>query len=404
MSSSSTKESHKPSLFNTKKDVRRSKTCGDLNDDNGHSNRIRHTLLNEDGKYVGEVSGTKRHGRGVQTNALFRFEGEFHYDKPHGWGKKVFTSGDRHEGTYVNGKREGWGQYLWCNGDKYTGNYKEGKMHGKGTFHWANGGSYVGQWRNGFIHGYGVRVDIVGDQIEGHFVNGQAHGWANKHFGCGDEYKGFFYRDRRAGYGLYNWASNGLAEGHWQPSPDLLAATPAAATTLPVVDALSGSEVLHGLGVFLSGSSSTTHSVGLEEATVGYRGHFQYGIRVGLGEGFSGDGTTYSGGWLGGLKHGWGRQCGPGREDGTVAWVYDGDFLNNMRHGQGMLVWADESTYTGEWANDLAHGTGCQRFLDSGVWQEYSGSFKEGLRHGQGILRVAGLPDRSGVWEEGLPV
>lgn len=38
--------------------------------------------------------------------------------------------------------------------------------------------------------------------------------------------------------------------------------------------------------------------------------------------------------------------------------VYEGDFSNSKRNGQGTFTWQDGATYTGEWSSDKLSGNG----------------------------------------------
>lgn len=54
---------------------------------------------------------------------------------------------------------------------------------------------------------------------------------------------------------------------------------------------------------------------------------------------------------------------------------YDGTWLKDKRHGEGLFVRPDGNRYEGTWAKDLKHGRGKFFHLDSGqvqegVWQE----------------------------------
>lgn len=70
-----------------------------------------------------------------------------------------------------------------------------------------------------------------------------------------------------------------------------------------------------------------------------------------------------------GRKSGWGRMY---YEDGSV---YEGEWYDDKRHGQGMFRTADENRYEGEWQDDKKHGHGKYYFLDKG--QVYEGVWFE---------------------------
>ena len=89
--------------------------------------------------------------------------------------------------------------------------------------------------------------------------------------------------------------------------------------------------------------------------------------------------------------------------------VYEGEFLDNMRHGQGELRIFSGDLYVGEFERNLFHGTGTFTWTpftnDEGefvVGKKYEGSWKNGKFHGKGVL-VLGTGDYySGEFERGL--
>ena len=37
---------------------------------------------------------------------------------------------------------------------------------------------------------------------------------------------------------------------------------------------------------------------------------------------------------------------------------YEGEYINDLKHGFGVYTWADGSRYEGEWKDDNMHGKG----------------------------------------------
>ena len=60
---------------------------------------------------------------------------------------------------------------------------------------------------------------------------------------------------------------------------------------------------------------------------------------------------------------------------------YDGNWLDDKRHGQGKMFYGDKSIYDGEWEQDLEMGFG-RLYMPNG--DMYQGHWKDGKRHGQG--------------------
>lgn len=58
--------------------------------------------------------------------------------------------------------------------------------------------------------------------------------------------------------------------------------------------------------------------------------------------------SYYDGDWINNVKHGWGtRQYPTGN-------IYQGMWFNNIRHGEGTMKWLDRNQmYTGNWENGI---------------------------------------------------
>lgn len=53
----------------------------------------------------------------------------------------------------------------------------------------------------------------------------------------------------------------------------------------------------------------------------------------------------------------------------NVTQVYDGDWDNGLRHGEGLLRFADGSFYKGDFYREKKHGTGCMMWSDGCQYQ-----------------------------------
>ncbi|CAK8997745.1 unnamed protein product [Durusdinium trenchii] len=109
----------------------------------------------------------------------------------------------------------------------------------------------------------------------------------------------------------------------------------------------------------------------------------------------------YEGDWLDGKKHGQGRLSfgedgfyegsfeggeisGFGRQE-LNGWSYEGQFLQGQKHGEGTLNKADGGTYTGGWSQGKYSGEGTLK-LPSG--ERYTGGFQAHRFHGHGRHEV----------------
>lgn len=56
-----------------------------------------------------------------------KYEGGFHKDQPHGYGRKIFANGEYYEGYFECGKANGKGTFQDLSGGKYEGDWKDDK-------------------------------------------------------------------------------------------------------------------------------------------------------------------------------------------------------------------------------------------------------------------------------------
>lgn len=94
-----------------------------------------------------------------------------------------------------------------------------------------------------------------------------------------------------------------------------------------------------------------------------------------------------------------GRRSGEGSLSFPGGGSYEGQFLDNMRHGHGTLKEKDSSRYEGPWERD-GPGTGeVDVTYPSGF--RYVGSMQKGARHGDGrLIDARGREVYSGHWQE----
>jgi hypothetical protein len=63
--------------------------------------------------------------------------------------------------------------------------------------------------------------------------------------------------------------------------------------------------------------------------------------------------------------------------------VYDGEWKDGKRHGQGLLKTADGFTYDGTWSHNSMEGRGSATYPNG---QQYNGLFSNGRREGRGTI------------------
>ena len=150
-----------------------------------------------------------------------------------------------------------------------------------------------------------------------------------------------------------------------------------------------------------------------------YEGDWSSGSYSGYGTHANWNGDVYEGNFLENLKHGTGcyryrdgRRKFEGRYetgervDGRMLYgdgsVYEGQWKGGKRQGRGTYTFRDGSVYTGEFFDDVIHGVGRIVWPDG---SSYVGDWKQGHRHGLGKeYTPAGRLSYEGRWKESSPV
>jgi len=105
-------------------------------------------------------------------------------------------------------------------------------------------------------------------------------------------------------------------------------------------------------------------------------------------------GLTYEGQLLDYVEHG----------DGILTWddgrEYRGQFKAGQFHGLGFMTWPDGRRYAGEYQQDYKHGMGTFTWRDGRC---YTGEWVRGKKHGCGAYTNTNGNSRKGVWNEDLP-
>ena len=114
-----------------------------------------------------------------------------------------------------------------------------------------------------------------------------------------------------------------------------------------------------------------------------YIGQLKSGLRHGYGTYYNTvHHTKYIGQWYMGYRHGHGKcvyHCD--RQNGVESF-YQGEWLNNMRHGAGTIQYSTGDMYTGQWYHNMKHGMGCMQWVTN--HELYNGEWKNDVIHGHG--------------------
>ncbi|KAA0715939.1 Alsin Amyotrophic lateral sclerosis 2 protein -like protein [Triplophysa tibetana] len=216
--------------------------------------------------------------------------------------------------------------------------------------------SYDGRWLSGKPHGKGILKWPDGTVYCGTFKNGLQDGFGdymtpNSTFNKFERYQGHWKEGKINGFGTYWYASSEVYEGSFKEN------------------------LRHGHGMLRSGKMASPSSSSV------YVGQWVQGKKTGYGvcDDFS-RGEKYMGIWLDDQRHG----------DGLVitqsGLYYEGSFCNNKMMGDGTLLSDDDTVFKGEFSDDWT-------LYGKGVLSIPNGDSLDGTfdgRWGTG-LRVAGI-------------
>lgn len=148
-----------------------------------------------------------------------------------------------------------------------------------------------------------------------------------------------------------------------------------------------------------------------------YIGYFEKNVIKGYIEKYSLNGNLYIGEYKNGMKN------GKGHEE-TQEYTYDGEFINDEKHGSGKLIykhtkdcyegefnknlitgygfyiWSNKDTYKGSFLDGKMEGKGIYSWPDGG---EYNGEYKDNIKEGYGIFKWANGKIYEGMFKKGKP-
>jgi hypothetical protein len=123
----------------------------------------------------------------------------------------------------------------------------------------------------------------------------------------------------------------------------------------------------------ITATSKTT----IEVLYVGER-HAITGYRHGRGYMSYKNGCIYIGQFVNDMRHGQGKCKYPNNLG-----YYTGQWYKNVKFGVGTMTYANGNVYVGEWSNDRHHGKG--KLTMKGGTQLYEGDFVHNKKHGRGV-------------------
>ncbi|MDO4976738.1 MAG: TIR domain-containing protein [Eubacteriales bacterium] len=455
--------------------------------------------------YEGQYLNNKKDGTGVETFAdKSIYEGDYLEDQYNGNGRLTLADGSIYTGRFVTGRFHGHGEMTYGNGAHYLGEWKEGlfhgegvyknengdvyegvfdkmKLQGQGTLQLADGSRYNGGFQAGKYNGRGTMSYQSGDVYDGDWVEGRREGRGVLTFSDGSRYDGAFNYDVIAGNGEMRYRNGDVYNGAWNNGKrngkgKMSYADGRVYEGFFVDDVINGKGFMRYLdgeqydGEWINGIRSGKGKLALPDGRK-YEGSFAHNRISGRGKMEYPNGDVYDGDWTEGLRVGNGiftlangrRYKGTFTSDhatgrGTITWPkekgfraiisydrYEGEVVDGLRSGIGIMTWADESVYDGHWENDKRNGHGIlrklpeenasqvtiskigrgllNRFSDSKIsgrfgnqktvkgsvmagenYEIFEGEWVDDLQHGPGEIRYPdGRIDR-GEWRDGVRI
>ena len=186
-------------------------------------------------------------------------------------------------------------------------------------------GEYSGRLLHGRPHGRGQLTCDNGDVIVGEFVNGLPHGLAKRTFTDGSTYEGDWIQGSMSGAGTLQQANGDRYEGMWFRGLRSSAGTQTWARPATA----SGAATVK-CSPFCSSATRHAHSC----ATCRYDGQWAEDMMHGEGTLYQRDGSYYKGSFASGQMNGRGKQVTV--VQGVETEVFDGSFLRGQRHNEGL--------------------------------------------------------------------
>jgi hypothetical protein len=340
--------------------------------------KMRVTFANGD-LYDGEMRSGKFQGKGKfeYANGKGIYEGEWERGLANGQGMRVYSNGTRYVGQFLDGEANGQGVMFYSNGDQYIGQFVRGSLCGRGVMKYSRGDMYEGSFLHGVFYGEGKFTWSDGSYYEGQYrytktnkiteahvpvANGKRHGFGLRVFANGAKYKGAWTNDKMDGAGELIQADGARFEGVFTNG------------------------LKHGYGIETIGNLLAINYIcpmGHRHKGIGfcrYEGDYKKGFFHGQGTYRCLDGREYKGFFADGKRNGFGRQeylregdkgdlarqCIGGRHSMYRVDFYEGNWVDNERHGAGTVTYINGDTVSGNFVNGTVDGFAEYTFVSGG--------------------------------------
>jgi len=352
------------------------------------------------------IEGVVRRGDGSERQGSF-----VETVKLQGLGQLTTAEGDQFDGVFIAGEMDddasSW-TVRFSDGTRYAGQLSSGVPSGKGICRYANGDCYQGDFCCGLRDGDGTLVRADGETLTGkwrcdNFVRGENN---ESNAQNGNFYSAMLFDDEDDDDEVHdedfielNKKDDGQDEKYFDAEYEDGSSSLAEATQL-LTTRVSEQQKKNAKNVIFIDENNAKSSANLvEPSTMPQADECTSAPRNGTARVRYPNGDIYEGAFINGLRHGRGIFT----EALTGSW-YDGFWEKGRRHGTGTFVTGDKSfifdgtwrhgrrvkglavvkgrcSYSGEWKNSLFHGQG--KLIDSAK-NTYIGEFQQGRKSGIG--------------------
>ena len=275
----------------------------------------------------------------------------------------------------------GFGHIL-NNNFEYIGNFKYGVRFGQGMITYKSSSNivtYCGHWINNMMYKYGEARYIDDTIYKGNWKANKRHGYGKLIKNDIIIYDGQWYNDIISGYGIQRSADN-IYSGFFSNGSKNMYGTLQNNNTL--YRGYWENNVCHGFGILFQ----QKHNM------VKYEGDWYDGRMTGHGKATYANGSVYEGDFLDNMRHGLGKLK-------TNKFIYKGTFLYNIIEENGKYIWNDGSIYIGDIKSKKIHGKGILYTKNGNI---YDGEWNNNYAHGRGKFHYKNGDIFDGIWTYGV--
>jgi hypothetical protein len=311
-----------------------------------------------------------------------------------GKGKAIAKDGRYYEGSFENNLYSGFGILTFAESDnlervKYEGNWKFGEPWGNGSMYFKGMRKYEGSWVNGVLNGHGICTYGDNDtfsrvKYEGEWFYGLQKGNGSMIYTDGRKYIGEWDNGMLNGYGVFTYAENDLYNrsryiGQWKHDTQW-----GRGKMLYKYGKQYEGDLVNG---FADGRGVLTFPDNDDQNRAVYEGEVKCRKMWGKGVLKFKNGEKYEGDFVNDMYEGFGVLTFA-EDDPRGRMKYEGELKANYFWGNGTLAWKDGSQYEGQWEIDERKGFGIYTFPTNNSQERnyYEGNFRDSKFWGNGTL------------------